>query len=226
MKIAICDDDDRDIIATKEAIARFDAGLTYDVYHSALDLLRALDNTFYDLIFLDIEMDALNGFDAAKRIMAGEQKPLIVFVTKSSQYTIQGYEVAFRYLMKPVSDEAVEKVLKAAFAEILPQKILIDISGRNYVLSVKDIYYFEVYGHNVVVKTKDRTYEYRNTLKNIEEMLKGSPFIRPHNSFLVNMEHIVGTAPTELIMKDGRKISLSRKKKDEVFKALYQYLKR
>jgi DNA-binding LytR/AlgR family response regulator len=226
MRIAICDDDNRDSSATKETIARFDSGLNCDVYSSAVDLLSAMNSIFYDLVFLDIEMDALNGYDAAKQIMARDDKPLVVFVTKSSQYTIQGYEVAFRYLMKPVSDEAMEKVLKAAMEEILPQKIVIDINGTNLILSVKEIYYFEIYGHNVDIITKDRTYKCRNSLRSIEEMLNGCPFIRPHNSFLVNMEYIVGTSPTEISMKNGRKISLSRKKKDEVYKALHQYLKR
>lgn len=226
MKIAICDDDDKDISVTKEYISRFDAGLMCDTFNSAVDLIRALQTNFYDLIFLDIEMGALNGFDAATKIIAQNEKPLIIFVTKSSQYTIQGYEVAFRYLVKPITYENLEKVLKAALEHILPQKIVIDINGKNHVFSVRDIYYFEIYGHNVKIRTSDQTYECRNSLKNIEDMLSGCPFIRPHNSYLINMEYVVGASQTEILMRDGRAISLSRKKKEEVYKALHQYLKR
>ena len=57
-------------------------------------------------------------------------------------------------------------------------------------------------------------------------MLAGSAFVRPHNSYLVNVDYIASASQTELVMSDGTKISISRKKKDEVQRALHQYLRR
>ena len=226
MKIAVCDDDDSDVSVIRDYLARFDASLSCDTFYSAADLLRALRVTFYDLIFLDIEMGSLNGFDAAKLIMEDRDKPRIVFVTKSSKYTIQGYEVAFRYLVKPLHYAEFSKVMKAALEQIVPQKIAIDIDGKDHVFSVSEIYYFEIFGHRIRIITADNAYLCRNSLKNLEDMLNGSGFIRPHNSYLVNADHIFTASQTELVMEDGMKISISRKKKSNVMKSLHQYLKR
>ena len=90
MNIAACDDDDSDLSTIRDYLGRYDAGLSLDVFNAAEMLLAAAESKFYDLIFLDIEMEALSGFDAARLLMEGREKPLIVFVTKSSKYTIQG----------------------------------------------------------------------------------------------------------------------------------------
>lgn len=226
MRIAICDDDINDRSKLNDFIHRYDGSLVCDLYSSAVELINALKTAYYELIFLDIEMEKLNGFNAAKLIMGGSDKPLIIFVTHSSKYTIQGYEVAFRYLVKPITYENLEKVLKAALERILPQKMPIDINGKTYFISLKEIYYFEVLDHKVRIHTNHKSYDCRYTLKNIEDMLSASPFIRPHNSFLVNMEHVVSASQAELTMRDELKISISRKKKDEVLKAIHEYLRR
>ena len=226
MKIAICDDNGSDISIIRDYVGRFDAGLTCAAFQNAEALLDALRTDFFDLIFLDIEMDALNGFDAAQLIMEGRDKPLIVFVTKSSKYTVRGYEVAFRYLVKPTSYEDFSQVMKAAMERIVPKKIAIDIGGKDHIFSVRDIYYFEIFGHRVRFVTADRSFLCRSSLKSIEDKLAGSGFVRPHNSYLVNTEHVATVTPTELVTKDGMRISISRKKKDETLRLIYQYLRR
>jgi DNA-binding LytR/AlgR family response regulator len=226
MKIAVCDDEKCDASRIEEFLTRYNPNLEYERFSSAEDLLKALDHSFYDLIFLDIEMGQMNGFTAAKQIRGGEDKPLIVFTTKSSKYTIQGYEVAFRYLVKPVAYESFSKVLKAALEQLTPQKITVDISGKNFLLSIKDIYYFEVLNHNIKIHTQHGIYDFRDSLKNVEQMLSGGAFIRPHHSFLVNMQHIVSISQADIIMKNNQKINISRKKKDDVLKAFHQFLRR
>lgn len=226
MRIAVCDDDKNDASVIREYFSRFDAGLSCDVFHSALNLLNTHCRESYDLIFLDIEMKPLNGFEAARVLTADKEKPLIIFVTNSSKYTIQGYEVAFRYLIKPITYEQFEIVVKASLEQIVPKKIMIEVGGKNMMISTKDIFYFEVFDHNVRVCTKNDIFDYRDSLKNIEDLLSGGNFIRPHNSFLINLEHVLSTTQSELIMKDNRVISISRKRKDDVFRALHQFLRR
>lgn len=226
MRIAVCDDDKNDVSIIREYIGRFDAGLACDVFHSALSLVDAHGRESYDLIFLDIEMKPFNGFEAARVLATNKEKPLIIFVTNSSKYTIQGYEVAFRYLIKPVTYEQFETVMKASLEQVVPKKIMIEVGGKNMMISTRDIYYFEVFDHNVRVRTKNDVFDYRDSLKNIEDMLSGGNFIRPHNSFLVNLEHVLSTTQSEFIMKDNRVISISRKRKDDVFRALHQFLRR
>lgn len=226
MRIAVCDDDRNDLAILQDYIQQYDASLSFDVYHSAIDLVAAQKKEHYDLMFLDIEMQPMNGFEAAKLMTKNTEKPLIIFATKSSKYTILGYEVAFRYMIKPITYEQLEKALKASLEQIVPKKLLIDAGGKNIMISTKEIFYFEVFDHNVRARTKNNIYDYRESLKNVEDMLSGGNFVRPHNSYLVNLEHVVSTTQSEFIMRDGRVISISRKRKDDVFRALHQYLRR
>lgn len=226
MKIAICDDEKSDSTRIEEFLIRYNPDLEYELFRSAEELLNALESRFYDLIFLDIEMGQINGFTAAKQIREREDKPLIVFTTKSSKYTIQGYEVAFRYLVKPVTYDNFSKVLKAALEQLTPQKITVEINGKNILVSTKDIYYFEVLNHNIKIHTQNGIYDFRDSLKNVELMLGGGTFIRPHHSFLVNLRHVMSISQANIIMKDGQKINISRKKKDDVLKMFHQFLRR
>ncbi len=75
-------------------------------------------------------MDDTNGFDAAEELMSGSSQPLIVFVTKSTEYTIRGYDVAFHYLVKPLNEAKFHEVLKRALRLIIPQYFYILLERR------------------------------------------------------------------------------------------------
>lgn len=226
MRIAICDDEKDELTMLKGFIAQFNPDLHVSSFTSALALLEVLNQELFDLIFLDIEMEPLNGFTAAKLISGSRQRPLIVFVTKSSKYTIQGYEVAFRYLVKPVSYEDFEKVISAAVEQITPRKIIVDINGESQIIATNDIRYCEVSNHTLKIHTQLGSLIIRESLHNMEIMLGGTSFVRPHNSFLINMAYIAGVNKNEILLKNGVKISISRKKKDEFFDILHRYLRR
>ena len=119
MRIAICDDEDQERLNIEALVKRYAPELSIVLFSSADELLAAAKTTFFPLIFLDIEMDDTNGFDAAEELMSGSAKPLIVFVTKSTEYTIRGYDVAFHYLVKPLNDAKFHEVLKRALRLII-----------------------------------------------------------------------------------------------------------
>ena len=81
MRIAICDDEDQERLNIKALVKRYAPELSIVLFSSADELLTAAKTTFFPLIFLDIEMDDTNGFDAAEELMSGSSQPLIVFVT-------------------------------------------------------------------------------------------------------------------------------------------------
>lgn len=226
MKIAICDDDKNDQNRIKEFIETYDASLNYDIFNSAEILLKTLSSEHYDLIFLDIEMKPIDGFTAAKQIIKDFDKTIIIFTTKSSKFTIQGYEVAFRYLVKPVPYEDFTKAIKAALEQIVPEKLFIESNGKQFMIPRKEILYFEVLDHVIVIHTKNEKMLYRNSLKNLENMVTGWSFARPHTSYIINLEHIFRITQKDVIMEDGQKINISRKRKTEFFDALHQYLRR
>ena len=228
MKIAVCDDDRNDIAIINSLIKKYDPDLSAENYCSAEELLDGLNEQWYDLIFLDIQMKTLNGFEAAKLIVERyeDKAPLIVFTTNSSQYTLRGYEVAFRYLIKPVGFEDISNVLSSAKRIITPKVIELSYYGKSMVITVDDICYCEVFGHNTIVHTKENTYECRYPLKKVEEMLQGVLFFRPHVSYIINMTFVQNATQGEILLKNGMKIKISRHKKKDFTRLFHQYLRR
>lgn len=221
MKIALCDDDNNDLLQLQQYLENFNTSLSYDSIHSAVDLIEAFKNDFYDLVFMDIEMQPINGLTAAKIIKKKYEKTLIVFTTISRKYSIIGYEVAFRYLVKPLIYENFIQVLRISIWKSSPRNVWID----NHVLPADSIYLVEVFKHNIVVHTQEKKYDLRNSLKNIESILSGCHFIRPHNSYLVNLDYIVNVTQAEIIMKNGMAITISRSRKKQFFEEFSHYIK-
>lgn len=226
MKIAVCDDEKDDLMRHRDYIQIYDSSLSFDLFSSAEELLTAFEKEFYDIVFLDIEMTPIDGFTAAQTLVKKFAEPLIIFTTKSSKFTIRGYEVAFRYLVKPVMYDEFARVLKAALDEAIPKRLYLESNNQQFIVSLKEILYFEVLDHVIVIHTLSDTLYYRDALKNVENMIAGSTFARPHNSYIINLEHIFRITQKEITMKNGFKINISRKKKDEFFSRMYQYLRR
>ena len=101
--IAVCDDESNELNFIMNYIAQYNHEWAPIPFSSARDLLHAAESTHFDFILLDIEMAAPTGFEAAKQLVATQEpRPLITFITKSNAYSIKGYGIAFRYLVKPV----------------------------------------------------------------------------------------------------------------------------
>ncbi len=210
------------------------------VYSSPLDALREIYNLSPDLIFLDIEMPKLNGFqflDAVKNISFN-----VIFTTAYDQFAIKAFKYsAVGYLLKPVDEDdlkiAIDKVLTSEIKKLLPvqmdilrqsmqrvvnkkeQKIALPASdGLVFVLLQEivrcesDNNYTKVYFIN-----KDKMVICR-TLKDIEELLGEEHFLRVHQSHLVNMNYIKKFVKSDggyLLMNDNTEIPISRSKKDD-----------
>jgi DNA-binding LytR/AlgR family response regulator len=226
LKIAVCDDEKQDLCLICSLIGRYDSSLDLTTFSRAKELLDAYQNTFYDLVFLDIEMEEPNGFDVAKTLMERPEKPLIVFVTNSSEYTLRGYGVAFRYLKKPVQFEEIKKVLSLAMEQIVPQRITLVQREKTLLLSICDILYIEVKNHNILVQTKSGQYELRGKLKDMEAQLPSVYFAKPHNSYVVNLAEVSSIATNSLQLTNGDTLPISQRNRKAFELALFQYVRR
>ena len=227
MKIAICDDETPDLELISKYLNQFDPSLSVAKFSLASHLLTAFKREFYDLVFLDIEMEETpNGYDAAVRLMKSNRKPLIVFTTKSADYTIRGYGVAFRYLLKPIQYEAFAEVIRLAQETIAPQKIEFTVNGANRLISVNSISFFEILNHEITLHTKDSSYSCRGTLSEIMSQLSSCHFAQPHKSYYVNLSFIDCVDRDEIQLTTGERIRLSRNKKALFIKKLHSYLGR
>lgn len=199
-----------------------------------------LNNTLNpDLIFLDIQMPQINGIDVAKKIYKDNWLPLIIFTTAYDDFAIKAFETnAVDYLLKPISLDRLEKAINKSreiFNTLTPnkesekptiEKICLYNDGSIVPVDFEDIVYATVEEGVTIIFTSKGSYEYKNSLSNLEEKLSGSNFFRSHRSFLINLDYIEKIEPwfnsTFLIkMKNSKEeIYVSRNKVKEFKKIM------
>jgi two-component system, LytTR family, response regulator len=166
---------------------------------------RALATSDADLVFLDVQMPGLDGFDVVDALEPGKH-PDIVFVTAYDRYAVRAFDVhAVDYLLKPFERARLRKALErlsarsdsreagrrvhAAVESVRAQRplrrVLIKASGRIYAVRVEDIDYIEVAGHYVELHTGATTHLVRDTIGSMEARLDSSRFVRIHRSVIV-----------------------------------------
>jgi len=224
MKIAICEDEQRETEYMQQLLIKYNNMTEPDVFSSSVALLESSIDTFYDIILMDIEMPELSGFTAAEQLMSRKDKPLIIFTTKSSAYSVRGYDVAFHYLVKPISYEKLKAVLDRAIAQVMPQRILLPLKNGETYIKASDILYCESLNYEIAVVCRDESYIIRRSLKLMEALLAGANFARPHNSYLVNLLYVKRIASDNIELEGGQKIPLSRACKKSFLYMLHQHI--
>jgi two-component system, LytTR family, response regulator len=243
MKILISDDETP---ARKKIISflkSLEAGYELIEAENGIDAVEKILNENPDLVFLDIQMPGLNGFDVIKEIGL-DNMPVVVFVTAYDQYAIDAFEVnAVDYLLKPFDKErfvksfnrAVEQInlkrrkddnLKNLLNEFVKdkktlEKILVNIGSRYFFINTSEIIYISSAEKYVELNTAKGKYLYRETMNNLELTLDKNRFARIHRSYIVNVDHIQEMQPWShgdfmVILKNGEKISMSRRYKDRI----------
>lgn len=229
MRIAICDDDEKDLQTLKEAVEAFNSNGSFEVcaFMKASDLYQSEKKQSFDIAILDIEMEPPNGYDIAKKLIEEKSKPpIVIFLTNSMAYTLRGYGVAFRYLAKPVNQAQLNDALSAAVSEISAKRFVFSLDGSSHIVEMKDIYYFEVFNHYIVLHTMDQSYTFRATLKEIMLELPAGFFGSPHQSYIINFNHIKTATSKEIHLTNGAIIPVSRRKQQEFDNQLRMYLRR
>jgi two-component system, LytTR family, response regulator len=182
------------------------------------------------LIFLDVQMPKINGFEMLELI---EQPPAVIFTTAFDEYAIKAFELhAVDYLLKPFSKErfikAIEKFLGQsqpvvtetllASAAVSPQqkhRIVVKNAGKIKIIPVEDIHYLEAADDYVKINTKEGGFLKNRTMAHFENILDNTQFVRTHRSYMVNVQLITRIDPYEkdnhlAILKDGKKIPVSK----------------
>lgn len=192
-----------------------------------------------DIIFLDIEMPFLNGFDLL--LASGNTSSGVIFTTAYDQYAIKAFRFnAIDYLLKPIDkDELIAAVKKSASAippekiahlqylsqTRIPDKILLPIGNEIIFVQVRDIICCEADGSycRVYCQGMEKPYLLSKTLGDIQEMLNNPVFFRPHTSWLIQetyIRKIVRGDAMEIILEDDIRVPVARSKRQEVLDKL------
>lgn len=233
--IAICDDNAADRIKLYETIESYlckqGVNATIFAYDNPDKLNSVIESKTicFDIIFLDIIMDDMDGMTCARIIRKQDKLVNIIFLTSSTDYVYEGYEVnATGYLVKPIKLDQLAKVMERAIAQIEnadKASIYITYRGVTQKIPTKDILYLESENNKVnivLAKTKEKITVY--TKLDEFEQQQTKTFIRSHKSYLVNFLYIGKYANDKFVLTDGTVIPISRTNRDKVKEAFYTLL--
>jgi two-component system LytT family response regulator len=167
-----------------------------------------------DLLFLDIQMPDLDGFQVLEAV-AMDWLPAVVFVTAYDEYAIQAFDVnAMDYILKPIEPARFQKALGRAVKRGPLDRFVIRAGGKVLFVKPGDIDWIEADGKLAQVHVGRETHAVRIPLKRLEERLEAHGFVRVHRSAIVNVDRIRELEPWfhgeyVVILKDGTKLTSS-----------------
>lgn len=191
--------------------------------------LKAIQEHQPDLIFLDIQMPKITGFELLELL---ENPPRVIFTTAYDEYALQAFEVnALDYLLKPINPDRLQKALEKVRGQAkqpeepaegkilqLPeqsQRIVVKDAGHIKIIPLPDVLYIEAADDYVKVTTADKYYLKHQRMAHFEAQLPAHQFVRIHRSYIVNVQHIHKVELYEkeqycVILRNGAKLPVSR----------------
>jgi two-component system, LytTR family, response regulator len=216
---------------------------------SGQEAIVALRRGSVDVVFLDIQMPRVDGFEVCATVGA-ENLPLVVFVTAYDQYALKAFEVhAVDYLLKPVAIDRLHLALQhirarlgepkhglpdariaALLAELRssaqgPERLGFKIDGKVILLATADVVWLEADGNYVQVHAGGKSHMVRETLSALEAQLPSRQFMRISRSVVVNLDAVLEIEPLfygdyAVRLKNGARLTLSRSHRDCVERLL------
>ena len=187
----------------------------------------------FDIVFLDIQMEGMNGIEAARSLREknanlGVGDTVLVFVTGIRDYVFDAFDLyAFQYLLKPIDEGKFAEVLERAVREAAKKKErrVLFIKSRNLTLDQSEILYIESRAKKVEIHTKGaaQAIEIYAAMDELEGQL-GENFYRCHRAYIVNMDCITEYDGESITLTNGDRVYLTKKKYGEFVKAYMWHL--
>jgi len=208
---------------------------------SGIDGVATIERTQPELLFLDVQMPEVDGFDLLEAVGV-DRAPTVVFVTAYSEHALRAFEVhAVDYLLKPVAEERFAQALARAKEHVLNRRrgvpaesgvgallrersrqtarILVRDRERTRILDANTIDWIEAADYYALIHVGGETHLLRETMNQLEERLDPSRFLRVHRSAIVHVERVKEIRPLVrgdrlLVLADGTQVRLSRARRE------------
>lgn len=229
LQIAIVEDEQEYSDTLKSYLIRYEkekrVSLRVTAYKDAMVFLTGY-RPIFDLIFMDIQMPRINGFDAAQHLRELDPGVRLVFVTSHAQYAPKGYEVsAAAFLVKPVSYYSfytlMDKILRTAVRD-RENELMVRTKDGVRVLLYSEIEYIEISGHSLKYVTEDGVLEATGSFSTLEKQLPPDRFVRCHNSFIIHLKFVRGVVGNT-VQVGACDVPISRSRKQEFLFRLADY---
>ena len=230
MKIAVIDDsaEDRKLLAEKIQNFCLRESLIYEIrsFSSGNEFLLA-SRADWDIIFLDIFMNEIDGMTVARTLRGNNVSSLIVFTTSSRDYAIESYDVrAFHYLVKPIEQDKLDEVLRLSEKSIRSRNHYIEVKEGRIMsrILIRDIMYTDYYNHYIQINTPGRMIKtYMSFAEFSQLLLKYKQFLSPYRNCMINMDYVQQMDDHDFLMKDQVQIPINRARKSEIRQAYADY---
>ncbi len=229
IKTLIVDDEPLAAGLVKEFLSAYPQFEVVAICHDGFEALKAIQLFQPELIFLDIQMPKITGFELLELL---ENPPAVLFTTAFDQYAVQAFDVkGIDYLVKPFSEarfaQAIARFLSQQKTKIVLEavdypvseernkRIVVRVKNEIKIIQTQEVRYFEAEDDYISIHTQEGKFLKKMTMKQLEESLDPEKFARVHRSFLVNLQEVAGLEPYEkesylLRLRSGQKIPVSK----------------
>ncbi|MGF7050758.1 DNA-binding LytR/AlgR family response regulator [Paenibacillus sp. DS2015] len=201
LRIAICDDQNHVCAQVESILLTLSKSLPekveVEVFYSGEALIHfLLDGAYFDMIFLDIELQMLNGVEVGRKIRDdfNNETTQIVYISAKDSYAMELFDIRpLNFLIKPLQEYKIEAVVRKAIDLVDRGNHFFEYkSGRTQnKIPIKDILYFESKGKKVRMVLQDQHHEFYSKLIEIEQQLYNQDYLFIHKSYLVNYYHVI-----------------------------------
>ena len=197
-----------------------------EIYAAGEELLAS--GKRFDITFLDIQMEGMNGIETAKKLREQQKDTVLVFITGIKDYVFDAFDLyAFQYLLKPIDEYKFAEVLERAVREAARKKErrVLFIKSRNLTLDQSEILYIESRAKKVEIHAAGaaQAIEIYAAMDELEAQL-GENFYRCHRAYIVNMDCITEYDGESITLTGGDRVYLTKKKYGEFVKAYMWHL--
>lgn len=232
LEIAVCDDERfyREKIEKllEEYLAEHELEYRIQLFPSGEEFLSRNENRVkYDIVFMDINMEKVDGIQAAMQMRAFHSDTYLVLVTAFINYVLEGYKVnAVRYIMKDTLNTAIAECMDAVMEKMKVARVSFSFVEGERKLYTDNILYVESRKHKSVffyMESEILEYQIYEKLDRVEQKLSGFHFLRIHKSYLVNMKHIRRISNYTAVLDTGEELPVPRAKFQAAKEAFVAY---
>jgi two-component system, LytTR family, response regulator len=193
---------------------------------NGVEAVQVLGAVKPDLVFLDVQMPELDGFEVLRRLDRASL-PDVIFVTAHDTFAVRAFEEhALDYLVKPVHEARFEDALARARERLRshgPRLIIVPANGSDLLIHVTDIDWIEADDYYAAIHTRGRRHLVRESLASLAARLDRLHFVRVHRSAIVNLAQVAEVRDAAVVLRDGASLPLSRRRREQVAAAVRRF---